>query len=59
MVKLVFLIVITVLVNLSNTTSVMAADANGIIKHDDIICLNDKLEREESEDCPDDKLIKY
>lgn len=59
MAKLVFLIVITVLVNLSNTTSVMAADANGIIKHDDIICLNDKLEREESEDCPDDKLIKY
>jgi hypothetical protein len=59
MAKLVFLIVITVLVSLSNTSSVMAADSNGIIKHDDIICLNDKLEREESEDCPDDKLTKY
>jgi hypothetical protein len=37
----------------------MAADADGIIKHNDVICLNNKLEREESEDCRDDKLIKY
>jgi Peptidase family M28 len=59
MAKLVFLIVITVLVSLPNTTSVMAADANGIIKHDDVICLNIKLEWEEPEDCRGDKLIKY
>jgi hypothetical protein len=59
MAKLVFLILITVLLTLANTTSVMAPSANGIIRHDDIIRLNDKLEREESEDFPDDKLIKY
>ena len=59
MAKLVSLILITVLVNLANTTSVMIADANGIIKHDDIIRLTDKLEREESEDFPDDKFMKY
>jgi Peptidase family M28 len=59
MAKLVFLILITVLLTLANTTSVMAIDANGIIRHDDIIRLNDKLEREESEDFPDDKFMKY
>lgn len=37
----------------------MVADANGIIKHDDIIPMTDKLEREESEDFPDDKFMKY
>jgi hypothetical protein len=49
MAKLVFLILITVLLTLANTTSVMATDANGITRHDDIIRMNDKLEREESD----------
>lgn len=59
MAKLVFLILITVLLTLANTTSVTATDANGNIRHDDIIRLNDNMEREESEDFPDDKSIKY
>lgn len=59
MAKLVFLILITILLNVPNTTSVMATDANGIIKHDDIMRMNDKLAGEESEDFPDDKIIKY
>jgi Peptidase family M28 len=57
--KLVFLILSTVLVSLSDTTSLMVADVYGIIKHDDIISLNDKLDREASEDFPDDKSTKY
>jgi Peptidase family M28 len=59
MAKLILLILSTVLLNLPNTTSVMSLDANGIIKHHDIIRLTNKLEREESEDFPDDKFIKY
>ena len=58
MAKLILLILITVLLNLPNTTSVMPVDANGIIKYDDIIRLANKLEREESEDFPDDKFVK-
>ena len=59
MAKLVFLILMTVLLGLPNTTSVMSVDANGIIMHDDIIRLTDKLEQEDSEDFPDDKFIRY
>jgi hypothetical protein len=59
MYKLVSLILITVLLTLAYTAGVSAANANGMIRHDDIMRQNHKLEREESEDFPDDKFIKY
>jgi Peptidase family M28 len=59
MAKLVFLILITVLHNLPNTTSIMMADATGIVKHRDIIRMTDELESEQSEEFPNDKFIKH
>jgi len=59
MAKLVFLILITVLLNLPNTTSIMTTDANGIVKLRDIIRLTDELEPEESQELPDDKFINH
>ena len=59
MYKLVSLILITVLLTLAYTAGVSAANANGMIRHDDVMRQNHKLEREESEDFPDDKFIKY
>jgi hypothetical protein len=50
MAKLVFLILITVLLTLANTTSVMAADANGNIRHDDIMRLSRKKKSTKDDD---------